>query len=57
MHSLHRLLKPALFIIIASSLVLGSISCKSYKNNTEERIQKQKRHQKRNPGDCPRIDC
>ncbi len=38
--------------------LLGMVACtKSPSSSTADRIKKQKKRQKRNPGDCPRIDC
>jgi len=40
------------------SFSLTESSCTGgHKTSVEKRIKKQKKRQKRNPGDCPRIDC
>lgn len=45
--------------ILALSLLTVFLlpSCINANSPVEKRIKKQKRRQKRNPGDCPKIDC
>lgn len=45
--------------ILALSLLTIFIfpSCITANSPVEKRIKKQKRRQKRNPNDCPKIDC
>ena len=40
--------------------VIGGVltSCApTTKNKTQQRVEKQKKRQKKNPNDCPQIDC
>jgi cobalamin synthase len=54
---LQKLFKVVMMCLLAAGLLSMPTACKKYKNNTDKRIQKQKQRQKKNPGDCPRIDC
>ncbi|MCS6824800.1 MAG: hypothetical protein NZ529_10940 [Cytophagaceae bacterium] len=46
-----------LVIFLGTSVIVDSGCTSTTRSNTDKRIKKQKKRQKRNPGDCPRIDC
>jgi len=47
----------ALIFIASFSLSAEPSFVPGRKTKTDKRIKKQKKRQKRNPNDCPRIDC
>jgi hypothetical protein len=51
------ILRISVMFILMGSLSIVKGCAPKYRNNTDKRIKMQKKHQKKNPNDCPRIDC
>ncbi len=50
-------MKRVIIISLISLFFLPSCQTGGPNNSVSKKIKKQKRRQKRNPNDCPRIDC